>query len=283
MCIRDRLYTVFLPLVLRHYPPVYTISGQVTDVDLNPIASVNVATEAEHTATTAADGHYTLTGLTAGTYRITPSKQGYTFLPTSRTVSVPPDAVSQDFIALPSPTPTPPCTEEIANGGFEEDNAWEIPLTEYPATYTTALAHSGQRSMRVGIVAASHNRESYSSARQAVTIPTDAVSATLRFWLYPLSGEQGDPAFPAQPLAATVQEAALDGDVQYVLVLNESNEWIGTLVWQLSDQRKWKQHQFDLLAYAGRTIKLQFGAYNDGWDGVTATYVDDVSLEICRP
>jgi hypothetical protein len=33
--------------------------------------------------------------------------------------------------------------------------------------------------------------------------------------------------------------------------------------------------------HAGKTVKVHFGAYNDGWDGVTAMYVDDVSLEIC--
>ena len=35
--------------------------------------------------------------------------------------------------------------------------------------------------------------------------------------------------------------------------------------------------------HAGQTIKLQFGVYNDGVDGVTGIYVDDVSVEICFP
>ena len=75
-----------------------------------------------------------------------------------------------------------PCVEGITNGGFESAGDWEIPLTGYPAGYTTAAAYSGDRSMRVGIVEPADDIYSYSSARQAVTIPADTISATLRFW-----------------------------------------------------------------------------------------------------
>jgi len=136
--------------------------------------------------------------------------------------------------------------------------------------------------MRVGIVEPADDVYSYSSAQQAVTIPADAISATLCFWLYPMSDESpANPAFPARPLAATLQEAVLSDDAQYVLILDESDQQIGTLIWQRRNDRAWMFHQFDLGHYAGQTIKLQFGVYNDGQDGVTAMYVDDVSLEIC--
>jgi hypothetical protein len=39
--------------------------------------------------------------------------------------------------------------------------------------------------------------------------------------------------------------------------------------------------QFNLKPYAGLTIQLQWGSYNNGWDGVTAMYIDDVSLIAC--
>ena len=177
----------------------------------------------------------------------------------------------------------PVCAVElIANGNFEYDSDWEIPATEYPAAYTTAAAHMGNRSMRVGIVEPAHNRYSYSSARQLVTIPADAASTTLRFWLYPTSGEStANLIVPTHPLASTITRAALSGDRQYVLVLDEYDQWIDTLVWQRTDDRQWMSYEFDLAGYAGHTIKLQFGAYNDGLSGVTGLYVDDVSLEIC--
>lgn len=176
------------------------------------------------------------------------------------------------------------CVEGIANGSFEDDDDWVIPITEYPAAYTTVVTRSGNRSMRVGILEPGDNRESYSSARQTVTVPANTISATLRFWLYSVSGEPpANLTLPAHPPAATIQEAALPGDIQYVLILNEYDQWINTLVWQRRNDQAWIFHEFDLGAYAGRNIKLHFGAYNDGWSGVTGLYVDDVSLEICAP
>jgi hypothetical protein len=171
--------------------------------------------------------------------------------------------------------PPEPCTEAIANGGFESDEHWEIPVTIYPANYTTAIAHSGNRSMRVGIVEPADNVYSYSSARQAVNIPADAISATLRFWLYTVSEEPAVGGFPVHPLATAA------GDAEYVLILDEDDQRIDTLLWQRTDDRQWMSHQFDLMDYAGQTIKLQFGVYNDGWGKVTGMYLDDVSLELC--
>ena len=135
--------------------------------------------------------------------------------------------------------------------------------------------------MRVGIVEPSDNRTSYSSARQLVTIPAEAISATLRFWFYPTSGEPATLGLPAPPLANTLQATTLAGDAQYVLVLDEYGRRIDTLLWQRTNDRQWTLYQFDLMPCAGQTIKLHFGVYNDGWGGVTAIYLDDVSLEVC--
>jgi PKD repeat protein len=174
------------------------------------------------------------------------------------------------------------CAEGIANGGFEYDSDWEFPQTKYPAVYTTVITRSGNRSARTGIVDSGDNRESYSSVRQTITVPAGTISATLSFWLYPVSGEPPvNLTPPARLLAPTIERAVLASDRQYVIVLNQDDEWINTLVWQRKDDEQWTFHQFDLTTYAGRTIKLQFGTYNDGWDGVTAMYVDDVSLELC--
>ena len=71
------------------------------------------------------------------------------------------------------------------------------------------------------------------------------------------------------------------GDVQYVLVLDSNFNIINTLIWQISDSRTWSEYQFNLAPYAGRTIWLHFGTYNDGLDGISSMFVDDVSLDIC--
>jgi PKD repeat protein len=180
----------------------------------------------------------------------------------------------------------PPCYEAVTNGGFELDTGWTIPATAYLAAYSTAEAHSGSRSMRVGIEESADNVYSYSSARQTVTIPADAASATLRFYTFPFSGETwaaGAFAFP--PRGLTVREAGgFFGDMQYVYILDESDQQLGdALILERSDSREWTAYEFDLAQapYLGQTVKLAFGAYNDGCCGVTGMYVDDVSLEIC--
>ena len=163
------------------------------------------------------------------------------------------------------PTPPPPaCGERVANGGFETNSAWSIPITNYSAGYSTALARSGARSLRTGITSASHNRYSYSDVSQVVTIPSWAKSADLSFWILPKS-----------------TGAKNDYDVQYLLVLDRWGRWIDTLYWTKLNTQAWTQVKIDLDDYAGMTIILQFGAYNNGWGGVTSMYVDDVSLVAC--
>jgi hypothetical protein len=139
--------------------------------------------------------------------------------------------------------------------------------------------------MRVGIVEPAEDVYSYSSAQQAVSIPADAAGVTLRFHLFPISGEASAAVgFRAPPVVGAMEEAVLSDDVQYVLVLDEDDQQLGgSLIWQKSDSREWTFHTFDLSEppYAGRTVKLTFGVYNDGVDGVTGMYVDDVSLVVC--
>jgi pimeloyl-ACP methyl ester carboxylesterase len=84
-------------------PADSSISGRVTDGSSNPIPDVSISDEVGHTTTTDSSGNYTLSGLAAGAYVITPSKSGYTFSPASTPVTVPPDSTGQDFIGT---TPT---------------------------------------------------------------------------------------------------------------------------------------------------------------------------------
>jgi PKD repeat protein len=174
-------------------------------------------------------------------------------------------------------------TSAIGNGGFEEDEGWTILNTAYPATYTVAITHTGARALRTGIVDSGDNVVSYSSAQQTVTIPSDVISATLDFWLYTVSEEPTQRRqVPVLPRGSVFGAAPLAGDLQYVLVLDEQDQRLGDpLVWALMNDRKWVYHEFELAkpVYLGRTVKLRFGTFNDGRDGVTAMYVDDVSLE----
>lgn len=198
-------------------------------------------------------------------------------------------------IFTPTPTNTPPagttptatatptnCSERILNGSFETTSDWVIPITEFSAGYDDNRAHTGSRSMRTGILHTAHNRFSYSDFRQTVSIPWDAKSALVRFWLFPLSEDAAVLQVPAVPLDDIFGKEAIGGDVQYVLILNAYGNWIDTLVWQRSNEGAWTFESLNLDAYIGSTIKLQFGTYNDGLGGVSSMHVDDVSLQVCK-
>jgi hypothetical protein len=52
--------------------------------------------------------------------------------------------------------------------------------------------------------------------------------------------------------------------------------------WYHENLAYWLSRQFDLTNFRGQAISVLFGAANDGWNGNTALYVDDVYLEVCR-
>jgi hypothetical protein len=182
-------------------------------------------------------------------------------------------------------TSVPACYDAILNGSFETTSAWYLPITEYTAAYSTAKARTGTRSLRTGIITAADNRYSYSSGRQAFTIPSNAKRADLKLYIYPISGEtalNSVPLIPIDIFSSQFTDAPLANDLQYVLILNQYDQVLETIMWQRSNSQTWTLKQFDLLDYAGYTIKVEVGTYNDGYDGITTMYVDDVSLEICR-
>ncbi|MGM0492225.1 MAG: carboxypeptidase regulatory-like domain-containing protein, partial [Armatimonadota bacterium] len=77
-------------------PPVHFIAGVITDADGNPEESVRVEA-GDAFDMTDANGEYQIEGLSAGTYTVTPSKDGRSFQPEQRSVTVPPDVVEIDF------------------------------------------------------------------------------------------------------------------------------------------------------------------------------------------
>jgi hypothetical protein len=187
--------------------------------------------------------------------------------------------------ATPTRTPTlpPSCSEYIDNGGFEERNGWELPITNYTAEYSDDQVHSGDYSMRTGIIRTLHNIYSYSSARQMVTIPSNADEVTLSLWVYQISEDVLAFHAPVQlKLGEPFGKEFQPYDFQYILVLDRYDNLIQVLYNNLSDNQTWRLRDFDLSHYAGDTIQIEVGTYNTGYGDVSAMYVDDVSLAVCR-
>jgi hypothetical protein len=95
-------------LVVNNFAPTVniSISGTITQAG-NPLAGVNVALTGSSTDsdTTNASGQFTLTGVSGGSYLVTPSLAGYSFEPTSRNYpNRSTDVTDANFTALPSGT-----------------------------------------------------------------------------------------------------------------------------------------------------------------------------------
>jgi hypothetical protein len=257
---------IYLPFSLRSFPLVYSISGRVMDRFGRPVAGVTLSAGEGRFAVTNGNGDYSFTGLVPGAFTLAPSKTGYTFTPLSRTVSLPPDAAAVDFTADQTQVYPPigqNCTNLISNGGFEENTSW----ARTRATYSTDLAYLDLRSLRTGNLYLNDNESNPSYAYQQVFVPANIKSATLRYYEYPLSSETNNRSSDAQYGYLKCVES---GEVLYFLS-------------QLSDARTWRLHEFAIPSRNfNQTLRIYFGSTNDGRGGVTAMYVDNVSLEVCR-
>ena len=190
--------------------------------------------------------------------------------------------------------PTPPtvptgCSNAFLNSNFElVDSGWSIPVTAFSARYSSKQYISPVQSMRTGIVDVAKNIFSYSDAWQLATIPNNATGATLNMSVYHVStGYLNAVQTPEEPLPVGIKfsDLELSSDMSYILVLDQYGNIIEWLYREYSNnEQAWTALSFDLSKYAGKTIRIQFGTYNNGpayGDGITAMFVDDATFDIC--
>jgi hypothetical protein len=108
--------------------------------------------------------------------------------------------------------------------------------------------------LQTGVENAGANVFSYSSAEQAFRVPS-AGDLELRYWQ---------------------QARVVSGDFGYVYLRPEGGGW-RLLQSVRQDVPEWTEVVRDLSAYAGQSVTLRFGTYNDGRGGVSSMYIDDVS------
>ncbi len=85
-------------LVILH--AAYSIRGTVTKAGGDPVEGVTIMATGGYTTTTDASGAYAFNDLESGTYTLTASRHGYSFIPESHIFTVPPGAVG-DFVGEP--------------------------------------------------------------------------------------------------------------------------------------------------------------------------------------
>ncbi len=161
-----------------------------------------------------------------------------------------------------TPTPTPGGGSElIVNGGFEGSaSPWVNSGTGAFYTANGSYPHGGTGYDYFGV-----NNSVTGQTYQQVAIPTSA-TGTLTFWLNITSSETGTTAY----------------DKLFIEVRNTSGTLLATLA-TYSNVNKgtagvYSQKSFNLAAYKGQTVRVQFRATTDS--SVTSTFrVDDVSLK----
>jgi serine protease len=180
--------------------------------------------------------------------------------PTETPVQPPPITDTPVSEATPTETPLPlPPGELLSNGGFETDEAWVFGDTPIRGSYETSPVLGGSRSARLG---ATSGRPifSFSSVWQKVTIPAEANRVVLDANVYPISAD------------------ACGSNVQYIAILNANFQMTRPLSLGLSNSQTWEHHTFDISDLRGQTVYVYFSVLNRGCSGLSAMYVDDVSL-----
>lgn len=166
------------------------------------------------------------------------------------------------FLPFVSMAGAPEGCNALLNGGFETDAGWQINPTPWPATYTTALAQSGQRSMRVGVPfdMADPGVLAFSSVSQTITLP--AAGASLSVWINAITE---------------------DDDDQFYIRLWDQAGALATLYQSSAPTSGWQRLTFDLSAWAGQRITLLLGARNDGDGRRSAAWFDEAGAPVSCP
>ena len=175
--------------------------------------------------------------------------------------------IPTDLIALGQTSneeANPTCKEIVLNGSFENEGDWIIASTARSAEYTTHVAHSGKKALRLGNVKQNDKFPNHSVVRQPILIPNNAKSATLTFWYYPISSDLGG------------------GDYHGALVYNSDVSFIRRkLLREISNEQAWVLQTHDISALIGESVNLYFYVESDGDRKASGMYLDDVSVEVC--
>lgn len=232
-------------------PTTYAISG-------NAGTSGATVSAGSASATSDSAGAFSIAGLAAGTYTVTPSKSGCTFTPASRSVTVGPSATGVGFTASCGGT----IQQIFVNPGFEAGS------TGWTAS-TGVIDGSTAMPARTGTYKAwlcGYGFLWTDTLTQTVTIPASATKATLSFWLRVSSAE-------------TTTTYAYDR--LRVQVRNSSGTVLKTLATysNLHKGSSYVQRSFDVTAYKGQTIQVHFAGSED-FSKQTGFLIDDTSLAV---
>ncbi|HPS76946.1 MAG TPA: S8 family serine peptidase [Thermoanaerobaculaceae bacterium] len=242
-------------------PVTYSISGTIT-YNSAGLSGVNVSTGGA-SATTNSSGVYTITGLANGTYAVTPSLAGYTFTPTSQSVTISgANVTGKNFTAATTGIVT------LFTDGFES-TGWSVVDTSgtagnwtFPSsgTHPAVSVHGGTKLALFNSYTAASGNQTRVYRASGFAIASTYTTVTLKFWMYHDTGYTS---------AADKVQAQ---------VSTNGTTWtnVGTAVNRYDGSTGWKQHSVDISTYKGQSaLRLAFvgiSAYGND------EHIDDVTV-----
>jgi hypothetical protein len=174
--------------------PTYSISGIITDSSSNPLSGVTISLTGSATSSTTTDsnGFYGFSGLSNGSYTITPTKTGYTFSPVNRTVSISGgDVMSQNFTGSASATTLSVTPNTVAKGSSVTvtfNNATTPTSTDWIGLYTPGSADTAYLSWIYDSSCTQTAGTARASGSCQYLIPADLPVGTYEFRLFANDG-----------------------------------------------------------------------------------------------
>ena len=148
--------------------------------------------------------------------------------------------------------------EIMVDGGFESGTlaSWTI-LGVTPTPVISTTPHSGTYSTYIGTAAGAEPLGD-GSLYQTITVP--AAGGTLSYWYLPNSTD------------------GITFDWQDAYITNTSGTILATIMHVCSNAGVWTNVTYNMAAFAGQTVRVEFLVHQDGFGDDTGMYVDDVSL-----
>jgi hypothetical protein len=285
---------VFLPIVVRAVP-THIVTGQIKDAQDLPLGGVSVSSTFGNSGVTDAYGVYRLT-TQQGIQEIVAAKDGYNFEPGVADLDVTEGINNLNFTGISTSEGTlQGCTNLLYNPNFESNmfDGWTISPANNPSNYTMDYFFSPVWSMESGVPLWASNPFPYQFTTgefwqpTIIPIPWNATVVNLRMRLLPTSSDLwGYHVWEQAAMDASSKLNAPDEtESQYGHIRDAANTVTlrQLFKWFPIDSRYWLYRSYDLREFRGQTISVLFGAANDGWNGNTALYVDDVYLYYCVP
>ncbi len=168
---------------------------------------------------------------------------------------------------VPAPSSAAGCTNVLVNGTFENaDSGWTQVTAAHSSIVDTELPHTGARSAWLG----GTDQEPIQYIYQEVRLAANATSVRLGYWRLLHFETSGVLGFLASEAKFSASIANPNGDI------------VASVEKPLSStgDDEWHQMAADLTSYAGKTVRLVFGAENPKRN-VSSYFVDDVELMVC--